>query len=53
MKLKKTGKGPITAATMIDTEGPIIGKLLILLSEQSSFLKRIWVGRPVQAITSN
>lgn len=50
---KEAGKGPITVATMMDTEGLIIGKLLTLSSEQSSFLKRIGVGRLLKAVTSN
>lgn len=34
---KETGKGPITVATMIDTEGPIIGKMIISLLQQDGF----------------
>lgn len=34
---KETGKGPITVATMIDTKGPIIGKMIISLLQQDGF----------------
>ena len=30
-------KGPITVATMIDTEGPLLGNMVILLLKQAGF----------------
>ncbi len=45
---KKAEKGPVTVATMIDSEGAILGNMLLLLLEQDGFttVDKIGLGTP-------
>ncbi len=45
---KDEGKGPVTVATMIDSEGAILGNMLLLLLEQDGFetVDKIGLGTP-------